>query len=160
MQKCFTMGGFLLELISEQFNVHGFQASPWYLAEMITTKQGTRRESSTIAKTKIKRNKHSQTGYVFSKYYENTMNSETGFDVNGFNCLLRETLSPFITLNGINERIMKPSDKKKGWYNSLINELNSLFKQFGALNTPLVMNILVPTISKVEVFGGQRYSNN
>ena len=54
MQKCFTMGGFLLELISEQFNVHGFQASPWYLAEMITTKQGTRRESSTIAKTKIK----------------------------------------------------------------------------------------------------------
>ena len=54
MQKCFTMGGFLLELISEQFNVHGFQASPWYLAEMITTKQGTHRESSTIAKTKIK----------------------------------------------------------------------------------------------------------
>ena len=49
LQKCFTMGGFLLELISEQFNVHGFQASPWYLAEMITTKQGTRRESSTIA---------------------------------------------------------------------------------------------------------------
>ena len=88
------------------------------------------------------------------------MNSETGFDVNGFNCLLRETLSPFITVNRINERNMKPSDKKKGWYNSLINELNSLFKQFGALNTPLVMNILVPTISKVEVFGGQRYSNN
>ena len=27
LQKCFTMGGILLELISEQFNVHAFQSS-------------------------------------------------------------------------------------------------------------------------------------
>ena len=70
-----------MELISEQFNVHGFQASPWYLAEMITTKQGTRRESSTIAKNK---DKSATNTHVFSKYYryENTMNLDTGFDVN------------------------------------------------------------------------------
>ena len=49
-------------------------------------------------------------------------------------------------MNRINERNMKPSDKKKGWYNSLINELNSSLKQFGALKTPVVVNILVPTI--------------
>ena len=35
-QKYFTMGGILLELISEQFNVHAFQSSPC-LGPMFTT---------------------------------------------------------------------------------------------------------------------------
>ena len=53
LQKCFTMGGILLELISKQFNVHAFSVQSLARVSMFTTYREGTKERAKDKKLKI-----------------------------------------------------------------------------------------------------------